>query len=106
MLRRCPRCGGRGIFTGWWALRDECPTCHLRYEREEGYWLGAIAINTGVTIAAFAAVFVLSIVATWPDPPWTAISVTTVATCAVVPILFYPLSKTVWVAVDLTLQGG
>lgn len=105
LLRRCPRCGSRGIFTGWWALRASCPRCDLTYEREEGYWLGAIAVNTGATILAFAVVFVASIVATWPDPAWGAVSMITVTTCVLVPIVFYPLSKTIWVAVDLTLSA-
>lgn len=105
IARRCPRCGASGIFSGWWTLRDACPNCDLRYEREEGYWLGAIAINTGLTIAAFAVVFVGMIVATWPSPPWGAVGAATIAVTAILPIVLYPISKTVWVAVDLGLSG-
>lgn len=81
-----------------------CPRCHHRYERHEGYWLGAIAINTIVTIGVFAVVFVGWMVLTWPDPPWTAISVGVVALTALFPVLFYPWSKTLWVALELTLH--
>jgi uncharacterized protein (DUF983 family) len=106
LLRRCPRCGSGGIFAGWWALRDRCPRCDLVYEREEGYWLGAIAINTGAAIVAFGVVFVGSIVATWPSPPWGVVSAAVIATTLIVPIVFYPISKTIWVAIDLTLGGS
>lgn len=105
LLRRCPRCGTAGIFTGWWSLAASCPGCGLRYEREEGYWLGAIAINTGATIVAFAAVLVGSMVATWPTPPWGGIAVATIAVNLLFPVAFYPISKTVWVAIDLGLSG-
>ncbi len=27
-------------------MTGECPRCGLKFEREEGYWLGAIIINT------------------------------------------------------------
>lgn len=105
LRRRCPRCASVGVFEGWWRLRPNCPTCHLLFEREEGYWLGAIAINTAATIAVFAVVFVGMIVATWPDPPWSLVSAATIAVTAITPILFYPLSKTIWVAIDLTMRG-
>jgi len=105
LRRRCPRCGSADIFDGWWRLRAHCPRCALLFEREEGYWLGAIAINTGATIAAFAVVLVGTIVATWPTPPWGLVSAATIGVAAIVPILFYPLSKTLWMAIDLTLRG-
>jgi hypothetical protein len=75
------------------------------FEREEGYWLGAIAVNTGATIAAFALVLVGTIVATWPTPPWGLVSAATIATSAITPVLFYPLAKTVWIAIDLTMSA-
>ena len=105
LLRRCPRCGSSGIFEGWWRLRTACPACELRYEREEGYWLGAIAINTGFAIIGFAVVLVGLIVATWPSPPWGLVGAVTVTANAAIPIVMYPISKTVWVAIDLTMRG-
>ena len=86
-------------------MRDACPGCDLRFEREEGYWLGAIAINTGFAIVAFAVVLVGSIVTTWPSPPWGLVGVVTVIANAAVPIVMYPISKTAWVAIDLTMRG-
>ena len=43
LTRRCPYCGG--IFDGWWTLRDHCPSCGVSYEQEEGYFLGAYALD-------------------------------------------------------------
>src|SRR3989442_8420644 len=46
----CPRCGGARLFSGWFTMMPECPLCGLRYERAQGYFVGAIYINYGVTV--------------------------------------------------------
>ena len=102
LLRRCPRCGERGVFRSWIGLRDRCPRCHLRYEREEGYWLGAILINTANTIGLFGLGMVAWAVATWPDPPWGVMTASGIAFNLLAPIALYPYSKTLWVALEIT----
>ncbi len=89
---------------GWMNLVDDCPTCAHHFERQEGYWVGAVAINTVVTIIVFGIVFIGGMVVTWPEVPWNALLVVTVAMNLVFPILFYPWSKTLWVALDLAIH--
>ena len=84
------------MFRRWVIMRDRCRRCGLRFEREEGYWLGAVAINTVVTIGAFAATLVVWAVLAWPDPPWTAITVVGVIVSIVTPIAFHPISRSLW----------
>lgn len=83
---------------------DTCPHCHLTFERHEGYWLGAIAINTAIAIGVFVVAFILPIVLTWPDPPWTTISIVLVSLAVMVPIVAYPVSKTLWVALEIGMH--
>jgi len=45
LSRRCLYCGSPGIYDGYFALRERCPRCGVRFEREEGYFLGAYALN-------------------------------------------------------------
>jgi uncharacterized protein (DUF983 family) len=85
-------------------MAESCPQCGLVFERHEGYWLGAIAINTGIALVSFVAVLVLGTVLTWPDPPWGALTVALVVVAIVVPIATYPLSKTLWLALDLGMH--
>jgi uncharacterized protein (DUF983 family) len=101
--KRCPRCGARRLFRGWFTIVERCPSCALRFEREEGYWAGALAINIGVTAAVFAIVFVLAIALTAPDIPVVELLVILVPLMVVVPIVYYPFSKTLWMAVDRAL---
>jgi uncharacterized protein (DUF983 family) len=98
--RRCPRCGRGGLFTRFFTLLLRCPECGLRFEREEGFWVGAMIVNIAVTELAFAVVLVGGIVLWWPDVRWGILTAIAVAVNAVVPIVFYPWSKTIWLALD------
>ncbi len=102
--RRCPRCGSGGLFPTWFRMTDRCPRCDLSFEREEGYWTGAVMVNLAVTEVVFLAVFVALIVATWPDPPWALVLAIVVAVNVVVPALLYPFSRTLWLAGDLAFR--
>ena len=104
LLRRCPRCGQRAIFSRWLSMVERCPNCDLKFEREEGYWLGAVALNLGVTEGLFIVLLVVGIVATWPDPPWTLLLIVLVAVNLVTPILFHPYSRTLWIAMERTAR--
>lgn len=101
----CPRCGSDGVVRRL-RMTESCPRCHHAFERHEGYWLGAIAINTVATIGVFAAAFVGATVLTWPDPPWTAITVGVVVLNTVFPIVFYPWAKVLWVALEQGSQSS
>jgi hypothetical protein len=37
------------MFLGLFRMRETCPHCHLKFEREPGYFLGSIYINYGIT---------------------------------------------------------
>jgi uncharacterized protein (DUF983 family) len=99
--RRCPRCG-EPAFSSYFALKEHCDRCGLRFEREEGYWVGALIINTTVTFALFLVLFVGGMVAFWPEVPWGALMAITIGANAIVPVVFYPFSKTIWMALELS----
>ncbi len=98
--RRCARCGSGGLFRRWFTMRDQCPRCELQFADEDGYWLGAMMINTAVTFVVFVIVLVGSLIATWPDPPVVPLVVAVVTVNAIVPVIGYPFSKTLWVALE------
>lgn len=102
-LKRCGRCGERNLFEGWFKMADRCPRCQLPFERGEGYWLGAMAVNLGAAELAFGVTLLIGVMLTWPHPPWVALTIVSLAVNATVPFLFYPFSKTIFVAIDLLL---
>lgn len=101
---RCPHCGARGIFSRWGQLVDRCPGCGYSFEREEGYWVGAMIVNIGAAQVLFFAVFLGGLLLTWPDVPWTLLTVAGLVLMAVFPVWFYPRTKTLWVWLDQTVH--
>lgn len=103
---RCPQCGRGRVIRSWFSLRDACAECGLRFERDEAeeYWLGAYTLNFIVTELVFALFLAVILFATWPNPPWTTIIWVGVIQMCLTPILFYPFSKAVWLAIDLIFR--
>ncbi|HET6835539.1 MAG TPA: DUF983 domain-containing protein [Acidimicrobiales bacterium] len=99
----CPVCGGGRLFRRWFIMEERCPRCGFRLERIEGHWLGALGINTIVTFAAVLIAVVAGFLATYPGPVAPAV-VAVVATAIIVPLAFFPWSKTLWSAIDLAMR--
>lgn len=99
LVLRCPRCGARGLFRTYFELEESCPRCDYPFEREEGYWLGAMIVSIGVVEGLFGAAFVGGMVLTWPDVPWNLFLALGLAMNAILPVALYPWSKTVWMGV-------
>ncbi len=101
---RCPNCGGGPLFVSWFKLAPICPRCRLTLERDEGYWLGGMTINLIV-----GEVFpVVGVVGWWllsrPHTPWDTILIAWIAAAIALPLLFFPLSRTLWLAFDLSFR--
>lgn len=67
LRRRCPLCGGGGLFRRWFTMVERCPRCGLNLERIEGHWIGALGMNTIVTFGAVLVAVVVGFAATYPD---------------------------------------
>ena len=99
-IRRCPRCGGGRLFETWFKIRERCPRCGFRLEREEGGFLGAMTFNYAITAVVWLAVFIVWLVVDLPDVHVLLLTIVSLAIAVVVPLLFWPFSKTLWAAVD------
>ncbi len=100
----CPACGARGHFRRWVRMAERCHRCRFIFERIEGHWLGAIGINTIVTFGALATWVIGALVVTAPDPPTLALTLGNIAVAGLVPLVFYPFSRTLWTAVDVAMR--
>lgn len=100
LTRKCPRCGAPAFKT-YFGLAETCPSCGFRFEREHGYWVGAMIINTTFVFGTFLLSFVGGILITWPDVPWTQLLIILLLINGILPVLFYPLSKTLWSAFEM-----
>ena len=55
LANRCPNCGGQHLFKEGklFELNAGCPDCGLKFEKDEGFFLGAMSLNYGVTLVCY-----------------------------------------------------
>ena len=105
LLLHCPNCAGKPLFRHWLQMRERCPVCRIRLARgEEGYQVGAYMFNMVAAELIFAAIFLGILLYTWPAPPWNWLLYGGVALMVILPVLFYPFSKTLFLAFDLIFR--
>jgi uncharacterized protein (DUF983 family) len=96
--QRCPVCGQGKIFSGILKTNQRCPTCQFVYEREPGYYTGAIAVNlvlTELLIVAIAVPLAASQAVSIP-----VLAVVGIALCTLLPLLLYRPTKGLWMGID------
>lgn len=81
-----------------------CPGCGLRFQRVPGHWLGSWFLNICVAQTAVVAILVLGVAATYPDSPMLLLGVLAGLAAVVVPLVFFPFSRTIWCAIDLVMR--
>ena len=105
-MRRCPNCGNRhAFFNGWYRRVPRCRVCGLDWQRNRiGFILGAVAMNVLLTFGALLVVMVVGVVATYPEvSTWPLIGLTA-AVALIVGVGGYPISYTLWLAVDIAMN--
>lgn len=104
-FRRCPSCGGRGaFFTSWFGKAEACRTCGLRWHRDVGYELGAAAVAAIIVMGPLLVVLGVVLAIMWPEVAVVPLMVVFVGAGLVLPIVLYPVSYTMWQAVDLFMK--
>jgi uncharacterized protein (DUF983 family) len=98
---RCPRCGKGKLFRGVYTMPERCSNCGWVYEREEGYWTGAMAINLVVSELIVAA-FVVPLAAM--QTPLLLLFVFGLPWTVLLPLLFYRHSKSLWMTLDFIIH--
>ena len=105
LLLRCPRCGTRGIFSGWTRLKDHCPGCGIPLERKESdYFIGAYLMNLiAVELVLFVGLASV-VIATSPNTPWDVLEWVGPLLMFAGAVICYPFAKSTWLALDLLLR--
>jgi len=94
------------VFARWLKLRERCPKCGLRFEREEGFFTGVYLVNYSfVAVAIVLELFVFLIyVNANEDAALLPAMAVGAATALLLPLLTYPFAKTLWIAIDLATR--
>jgi predicted RNA-binding Zn-ribbon protein involved in translation (DUF1610 family) len=96
LRNRCPNCGGATLFRKgmWFQLNKACPDCGLQFERDEGFFIGSMSLNYGVTLVCFVTPV---IVLAYKDVIGTTTATVLAGIGSIgIPILFYRSSRSWW----------
>ncbi len=104
--RRCAWCGDRrAYFTGWFQRQERCHRCGHAYRRgDDAFELGAITANIILTFLSLLLTILVLVATTAPDVPVVGTVVAASAVGLLGPALFYPVSFTLWQAIDLWMR--
>jgi uncharacterized protein (DUF983 family) len=107
LRQMCPRCRATRIFrksiiAGFPRMQECCPNCGLKFEREQGYFLGAMYISYGLALITIVTIGLLL----WAATTWSLQKITLWAI-----LLFLPLaptltlfSRVLWIYLDRAID--
>src|SRR5262245_40660847 len=96
---RCPRCRRGQLFRGRFAMNDPCPVCGLVFQREQGYFLGAMYVSFPIGLVLLGGLYGLGL---WLWPHWHPALVTLVMFFVYLPLTpaVFRYSRAVWIYLD------
>ena len=103
--QRCPKCHEGRVFRSLLDMYEVCGTCGYRFERESGFFVGAMYISYALAIPlylAFAAILRL-LLRGWSDLSILALALPIFVPCA--PFLFR-YSRVIWMHIDRAVDRG
>jgi uncharacterized protein (DUF983 family) len=97
LFMRCPRCCKGSVYQALLQMRESCPACGLKYEREAGYFTGAMYASYFLGIFSTAPVWFGMLMA---GASYTAIVVVGIGMVVVLMPLYFHYSRVLWMHID------
>jgi uncharacterized protein (DUF983 family) len=106
IVRHCPRCGSGHLFSSWFRMKPRCPGCGMKFEREEGFWLGGYVINIALGEASILVLLAVLIGMEANQAPINAVLFVGIGAFLAVtgPLIAFPYSRTIWSAIDQIMR--
>ena len=95
---KCPKCGNSGVRRGWFRSRPACESCGTPFEREPGFFLGALLLNNLMAVV-LTAIVIPSMIA-WNVADRLLILGLGAIMAVGLPLLFYPWARSFWLGFD------
>jgi uncharacterized protein (DUF983 family) len=97
LAMRCPRCCQGSVYRGVLRTRDRCPVCDLRFEREPGYFVGAMYASYALGIVLTAPIW-LTLLLTGQD--YALILAASIIPLFILMPVFFHYSRVIWLHWD------
>ena len=106
LLRQCPRCANRSAwFTSWFKQGERCIGCGMKRTRDtDGHELGSLTIASVLNIVLIMAAIGIAVAFTAPDVPVLTLYIVLASAALVFPVLTWPMTHTLWMAIDLIFR--
>jgi hypothetical protein len=85
-------------------MAESCPGCHFVFRRSPGHWLGSWFLSVLMVQTTLVVSITVVVVLTWPARPTTLLFAAAAGVAVVVPVAFFPFSRTLWTAIDLVMR--
>ncbi|HVF50038.1 MAG TPA: DUF983 domain-containing protein [Pyrinomonadaceae bacterium] len=95
---RCPACGETALYRSLFKMRESCAACGLVFEREQGYFMGAIYVNVIVTEMLILGTYLGSLLFTSGTDD--RVYYVMFALAVVLPLAFFHHSRSLWLTLD------
>ena len=85
-------------------MHEHCPVCGLKFEREPGYFMGAMYISYGLTLPLGVFIYLV----TWYFTDWSSGRLLLFTLCAYLPLVppVVRLSRVLWIYIDRGIDPG
>ena len=93
---RCATCGMGRLFRSFLDVHSMCPDCGLDFMPEQGYYVGAMYVNYGVTTCIGLSLSLLAL----PYLPETTVVVAAITFALTFSIWFHRYARSLWLAMD------
>ena len=108
---KCPRCHEGAIFKNRLSYsfkkitetHENCPNCQLKYEREPGFFYGAMYVSYGITVALWISIAVAMYVLIGEINPWFFLTIGISLLLITLPLV-YRLSRAIWLAIFVPFE--
>ena len=100
---RCPVCGRTSIAGRPFRIRHNCPRCRALFQREDGFFVGAIAINLVTTEVVVLLVYGVCLLAGVKD--FQLLLSALLAVALLFPAAFYHHSWSLWLSLDHLIES-
>ena len=106
LMRQCPRCANRRAwFTSWFKQGERCIGCGIKRTRDtDGHELGSMTVASVVNIVLIMVAMGIAIALTAPDVPVLTLYIVLASAALVFPVLTWPVTHTLWMAIDLAAR--
>ena len=99
---KCPDCGQTSLYGSFFKMRHHCAHCGLVFEREQGYFIGALYINVIATESLLLFLFILYYM-TRPVSE-DALYMVLFSLALILPLIFFRHSRSLWLSIDHIIE--